>query len=68
MANYTAVSLTPTARDALRRAALAMTSPVGRRVTISEVLLAWEAVAERHREEVLLEVERRHAGHDSSSG
>jgi len=56
MANYTAVSLKIEARDALRRAALDLTSPVGRRVTISEVLLAALAVAERHRDELLAEL------------
>ena len=53
---YVAVSLKSEARDALRRAALALTSPVGRRVTISEVLLAAVAVAERHRDELLAEL------------
>ena len=53
MAQHITMSITPAARDALRTATLDLTTPAGRRLTMSEVLLAALAVAGRHREEVL---------------
>lgn len=50
---YVSVSLAPEARDALRDVALNFTTPAGRRLTASEVLLALVHVGERHRDEVL---------------
>ena len=53
MAKYISVGLTPTARDTLRDLTLDLTTPVARRVTMSEVLLALATVGARHRDEVL---------------
>lgn len=53
MPSYTAVSLTPEARDALRSLTLELVTPTGRRLTMSEVLLAALAVAREHRPELL---------------
>ena len=53
MPSYTAVSLTEQARDTLRALTLALTSPTGRRLTMSQVLLALAEVGERHRDELL---------------
>lgn len=50
---YVSVSLAPEARDALRDAALNLTTPAGRRLTLSEVLLALIHVGETRRDEVL---------------
>ena len=50
---YITVGLTEQARDALRAATLALTTPTDRRLTMSEVLLAWAELGERHREELL---------------
>lgn len=53
---YTAVSLTPAARDALRDASLEFTSPTGRRITLSQALIAALSVALRHRQEFIDEL------------
>lgn len=52
MAEYTAVSLTPAARDALRDLTLELVLP-GRRPPMSEVLTALVAVGRAHRDELL---------------
>lgn len=50
---YVSVGLTEQARDALRTTTLNLTTPAGRRVTLSEVLLALVTVGQRHPDEVL---------------
>lgn len=50
---YVSVNLTEAARDALRRAALNLTTPAGRRVSMSDALLANLQVGIEHSEEVL---------------
>lgn len=50
---YVSVGLTTQAREALRSATVDLTTPAGRRLTLSEVLLALVHVGERHRDEVL---------------
>lgn len=49
--NYTAISITPEGRDRLRETTLAFTSPAGRRLTMSEVLIAACALAQRYPDE-----------------
>lgn len=53
MPSYTAVSLTEPARDLLRATTLDLVTPLGRRLTMSEVLIAALQVAVRHRNELL---------------
>jgi hypothetical protein len=53
---YVSVNLTEAARDALRRAALNLTTPAGRRVSMSDALLANLQVGVKHPEEVLEKV------------
>lgn len=53
MAGYISVGLTPQARDALRDMTLELTTPVGRRMTMSEVLIASLELAGRHRGELI---------------
>jgi len=48
---FVSVHLTPAARDELRAAALALTSPVGRRVSMSDVVLAAVHIAREHERE-----------------
>ena len=50
---YVSVGLTSEARDLLRAVALELTSPAGRRLTMSEVLIALAELGERHRDELL---------------
>ena len=50
------VNLTPDARDELRRATLDLTTPVGRRLSMSDALAAVIRVAMRHREELITEL------------
>lgn len=50
---YVSVGLTVAARDALRASTLAATTPVGRKLAMSEVLLAALAVADAHPDELL---------------
>jgi hypothetical protein len=50
---YVSVGLTDQARDALREAVLNMTTPAGRKLSMSEVLLAALAIAKRHPDELL---------------
>ena len=47
------VNLTPDARDELRRATLDLTTPVGRRLSMSDVLIGAIRVAMRHRDELI---------------
>ena len=58
---YITVGLTEQARDTLRSLAIALTSPLGRKPTMSQVLLALAEVGQRHRDE-LLEALRDHDG------
>lgn len=62
MAEYTAVSLTPAARDALRALTLELPAVRNRRLTMSQVLLAALAVAREHRPELLAALERETPG------
>ena len=50
------VNLTPEARDELRRATLELTTPVGRRLSMSDVLIGVIHVAMRHRDELVPEL------------
>lgn len=50
---HISVSLTEPARDALRALTLELVTPTGRRLTMSEVLLAALEVARAHRPELL---------------
>lgn len=50
---YISVGLTTEARDALRSAVTELTSPVGRRLTMSELVLGSLAVARRHESELV---------------
>ena len=50
---YISVGLTPAARDALRDLTTELVSPVGRRLTMSEVLIAAVELARLHRAELL---------------
>jgi len=63
---YISVGLTVAARDALRASTLATTTPAGRHLAMSEVLLAALAVAEAHPGEMLerLQVDGTRAHHD----
>lgn len=51
--SYISVSLTESARDALRNLTLELVTPVGRRLTMSEVLIAAVELAHLHRAELL---------------
>jgi len=53
---FVSVNLTPDARDELRRATLDLTTPVGRRLSMSDALAAVIRVAMRHREELITEL------------
>lgn len=50
---FVSVNLTPDARDELRRATLELTTPVGRRLPMSDVLIEAIRVAMRHRDEMV---------------
>ncbi|MFF4506257.1 hypothetical protein [Streptomyces sp. NPDC001401] len=50
---FVSVNLTEAARDELRRVTLELTTPAGRRVSMSDVLTATLHVAMEHRDEVL---------------
>ena len=50
---FVSVNLTPDARDELRRATLDLTTPVGRRLSMSDVLIGVIRVAMRHRVELV---------------
>ena len=50
---YISVGLTPAARDALRHLTFELVTPVGRRLTMSEVLIAAVELAHLHRAELL---------------
>lgn len=50
---FVSVNLTDTARDALRQATLDLTTPAGRRVSMSDVLLAALHVAREHDRDLL---------------
>jgi hypothetical protein len=50
---YVSVGLTPQARDLLRSMTLDLTTPAGRRLTMSEVLIAALELASLHRDELL---------------
>lgn len=50
---FVSVNLTPDARDGLRQATLDLTTPVGRRLSMSDVLIAIIRVAMRHRDELI---------------
>ena len=53
---FVSVNLTPEARDELRRATLELTTPVGRRLSMSGVLIGVIHVAMRHRDELVPEL------------
>jgi hypothetical protein len=53
---FVTVNLTEPARDALRQATLHWTTPAGRRVTMSDVLLSALAVARAHGAEVVADL------------
>ena len=50
---FVSVHLAPAARDELRRAALELSAPAGRRLSMSDVLIHSLRVAMRHRSELL---------------
>jgi hypothetical protein len=50
---FVSVNLTPDARDELRRATLDLTTPTGRRLSMSDVLIGVIRIAMRHREELV---------------
>lgn len=50
---FVSVNLTQTARDELRRATLDLTSPAGRRISMSDVLLAALQVSADHQDELI---------------
>ncbi len=50
---FVSVNLTQTARDELRRATLDLTSPAGRRLSMSDVLLAALQVSAGHQDELI---------------
>ena len=47
------VNLTPDARDELRQATLDLTTPAGRRLSMSDVLIGVVRIAMQHRDELL---------------
>lgn len=53
---FVSVNLTPEARDDLRRAVLELTTPVGRRLSMSAVLIGSVRVAMQHRDELVSEL------------
>lgn len=53
---FVAVNLTSAARDELRRVTLEMTTPVGRRLSMSDALIGAIRVAMRHRNELIAEI------------
>lgn len=50
---YVTTSLTPEARKALRERTVSLTSPVGRKLTLSEVLLAMDDLAASYQAELV---------------
>lgn len=50
---FVSVNLTPSARDELRHATLDLTTPTGRRLSMSDVLIEAIRVAMRHQEELI---------------
>ena len=50
---FVSVNLTEPARDSLRQTTLELTTPAGRRLSMSDVLTAALGVSMRHREEML---------------
>jgi len=52
VAKYAPVNLTEEARSALRRCTLNASAAVGRRLTLSEVLVGLATVADRHPDEL----------------
>lgn len=50
---YVSVNLRTDARDELRRATLELTSPAGRRISMSDVLVAALEVGLEHRDEIV---------------
>lgn len=50
---FVSVNLTPKARDELRRAVLDLTTPVGRRLSMSDVLIQAVRVAMKHQPELI---------------
>lgn len=52
-AGFVTVSLTPRARKALRTRTVSLTSPVGRKLTMSEVMLALDDLAASHQDELV---------------
>jgi hypothetical protein len=50
---FVSVNLTPDARDELRRATLELTTPAGRRLSMSDVLIEAIRVSMRHRGELI---------------
>ena len=55
---YVTVNVTPEARELLRLAAVELTSPAGRRVSMSEALIAAVHVGQNHPQEFVGEVTR----------
>lgn len=55
---FVSVNLTEAARDELRRVTLELTTPAGRRVSMSDVLLAVLQVGLEHREDVVSKLRR----------
>lgn len=53
---FVSVNLTEPARDELRAATLTLTTPAGRRVSMSDVLIAALHVALNHQDEVISEL------------
>lgn len=50
---FVSVNISPTARNLLRETTLTLTTPAGRRLSMSAVLIAALQVATHHREEVI---------------
>jgi hypothetical protein len=51
-ATYASLKITPNAKDALQRVTLNMSASLGRRLTMSDVLTALAALADRHTDEL----------------
>ena len=51
---FVSVHLAPAARDVLRQAALELSVPIGRRLSMSDVLIKAVRIAMRHRDELIV--------------
>jgi hypothetical protein len=55
---FVGVSLTPEARNALSRAALELTTPAGRRVSMSDVTVSALRIARQHEADLIADLAR----------